>query len=161
MAKKPAFFQRDGDNFMPTGMARSPWSADAINGVAIGGLLAHLIDLELAGSGKHVARFGIDILGEVPRGGVETRTRVTRKGSRVSIVEAELIAGDRVGARATALCVATRETMTVVGDNPFPHYDAVEPGEFFLPGFFGGAPETRPLRGKAMNHEGPGTVWIK
>lgn len=160
MNDRPAFFERDGDSYQPTGMTRSPWSASAINGAAIGGLLGHLIDEAVAGSGKHVARFTVDILGEVPHGRIESRTRWLREGRRIAMVETELLAGDRVGARATALCVATRDTMPVVEPNPFPRFDTLEPGEFFMPGFFGGVPDVRPVRGKVME-TGPGTVWLK
>lgn len=159
MTDRPVFFVRDDKGYQPTGMARSPWSKDAINGVAIGGLLAHLIEGELARSGKHVSRLVVDILGEVPMIGIETRTRMVRDGKRIALIEAELAVGGRVGARATALCVSTRETMPVVEPNPFPRWDKVEPGEFFQKDFFGNAPEVRPVRGQVMT-PGPGTVWI-
>jgi acyl-coenzyme A thioesterase PaaI-like protein len=160
MTERPAFFVRDGKDYRPTVMARSPWSSEAINGAAIGGLLAQLIDEAIADSGKHVVRLTVDILGEVPRTGIEPSTRILRDGRRIAIVEAELSADRRVGARATALCVAPHETMEVIEPNPFPRFDELEPGDFFMPGFFQGAPDIRPVRGRALE-PGPGTTWLK
>lgn len=160
MSQKPAIFERTARGFMPTEIARSPWNDFSINGAAIGGLLAALVEEPMAGGEKHVARLTVDILGTVPKAELEGRTSILRKGRRMELLAAEILANGRVQARATALCVRTSDTPAICEANPFPGPKAVEARPFLRSGSFGGTAETRPVRGAIME-AGPGTLWFK
>lgn len=158
MHDTPAFFTHVDGHFIPSNLALSPWSKGALNGVAIGGLLAHLLDSALAESGMDPARLTIDILGTVPKAPLKAELTMTRGGARMRIYKAELIADGRVWARADMLC--TRHDPTPPSEEkpmPFPHWREVPEGPFMHPKAFGGGITTRPIGD--VRADGPGTLW--
>lgn len=97
-----SYFVPDGDRFVPTALANGPWGA-TISGHVTGGLLGHVID-ELGGDpGLQPARLTVDLLRPAAMSPMWARTEVVRNGKRLKLVHAELLQGDAVVARASAL----------------------------------------------------------
>ena len=114
-----AYFDPVDGGFMPNEAAIGPWNPADLSGVALGGLLAHLVDVATGDAPMTVARLTIDILGTAPRKLLRPRTRVLREGKRLRMIETELLADDRVVARGTALLV--RRIETIARETPLPH----------------------------------------
>jgi Thioesterase-like superfamily len=110
VALAPAFFLGEGDRYVPTGRGVSPWNGHSLGGVAIAGLLAHLIDRTPTLSPMHPARLTIDLFGAVPMEPLTPAVSVVREGRRIQMVDAVLEAGGRTWARASALRMRTEET---------------------------------------------------
>lgn len=157
---RPYFYDCDGDLFVPTDLARSPWQSGTQNGVGMGGLLAHLVETVPAPTPMTVARLTIDILSAAPFAPTVGRARVLREGKRIQMVESELVADDgRVVARASALRVRSAETPVIPEDNPYPAPEEVTPSDFMGDRAFGGTMQTRLVRG-GLRTPGPGTLWV-
>jgi len=98
-----AIFVRDGERFVPTELARGPWSPDAQHGGAPGALLARAVERFEGGAAMFVSRLTIELLRPVPIAPLELRTRFARPGRKVQLVEASLFNADAEVARCTAL----------------------------------------------------------
>lgn len=151
------FYRRDGGFFIPTILARSPWDYGKQNGVALAGLLAHLTEIVPAAAPVMVARFCVDIVSATPLAPLTGRSQILRDGKRIQLVQSELVAGDRVVARSTALRVRIAETPLVPSANPYP-----PPEQFVVSNFLGitawaNAAETREAPG--VPHQG--RVWVR
>jgi hypothetical protein len=105
-----SLFTRTADGIAPTGLARSPWTADALHGGPVAALLAQELESLDGSEGFFPARLTIELHRPVTFGPHQVRTRVVRPGRRVRVVEAELVrAGDdAVVARATAQQIEMR-----------------------------------------------------
>jgi hypothetical protein len=158
----PFFFHEDGGRMQPSELCRSPWSKDAINGVALGALLAHGFEEPLRTGTMQLSRLTIDILGPVPRGPLELRVEAVRSGRQFALWQAELIdQSGRAGARAHAQFV--RSTITPKLSEPliWPMPEELDESLRSMPkGFFGGAAQVKPVRG-GVTKSGPGTLWAK
>ena len=105
-----AFYEAHGDRFAPMEINVSPWNDKAQNGIAIAGLVAHLIGTTSTTAQMHCARLTIDILGQVPQVPLEPRINFIRDGRRIQLIEIVLSAGERSYVRATALRARTEQT---------------------------------------------------
>jgi len=84
-----ALFHRDGDLFVPTELARSPWTDRALHGGPPAALIARAIEA-MDGEAWWVVRLTIDIMREIPVVPVRLETHLDRGGRRVQLVEATL-----------------------------------------------------------------------
>ena len=105
-----AIFMRDGDRFVPSELARGPWSPQAQHGGAPGALLARIVERFDGGAAMFVSRLTIELLRPVPIAPLAVRTRFARPGRKVQLVEASLLSGDSEVARCTALRIRRGET---------------------------------------------------
>src|SRR5262249_40062781 len=105
-----AIFARDGDRFVPSDLARGPWTPQAQHGGAPAALLAHLIERFEGGEVMFVARLTIELLRPVPIAPLAPRTRLLRPGRKVQLVEASPLADDVEVARCTALRIRRAPT---------------------------------------------------
>lgn len=154
------FYRKAADLYHPTSLAFSPWERGKQNGVALGGLLAFLVDTIPAPARMTTGRLTIDILAAAPHEATAGRTRVVREGKRIQLVEADLLVGGKVVARAAALRVRAEET-PAFGDHPiYPMPEDLVEAEFMPPAAFGHSLETRPVRG-GLRQPGPGTLWVR
>lgn len=155
-----AYFHATDDGFMPTGAATSPWDPAHLSGVALGGLLAHLVDRAQTEMPMTVARLTIDILGTAPNAELTAAVRVLREGTRLRMIEAELRADGRTVARATALLTRIADTAVKLTplSVPLPEDVAVS------------APSGRPELRDAIERRivygdyrssGPGAMWVR
>ncbi|CAM8672507.1 thioesterase family protein [Sphingobium cupriresistens] len=154
------FYAPDGDAFVPTELAASPWERGKQNGVALGGLLTHLIEQAPAPATMSTARLTIDILSATDLAPTIGRTRIVREGRRIQMVEAELLIARRVVARATALRVRKADTPVIAVPGDYPPPETVPASDFMGDKAFGGSMETRLIQG-GLRVPGPGALWVK
>jgi len=112
-----AIFLREHDRFVPTELARGPWSPDAQHGGAPAALLAHLVEHGDGDGDMFVSRMTVELLRPVPIAPLTSRTRLIRPGRKVQLVEAALFHGENEVARCTALRIR-RSEMRLPADLP-------------------------------------------
>src|SRR3546814_13342962 len=69
----PHYFVRDGEAFVPSGLARNPWFANAVAGGPIAALIGQLIEEARFDAGLEICRLTLDILGVVPHAPLTAR----------------------------------------------------------------------------------------
>lgn len=119
---RAAFFRRDGERYVPTGLGLSPWDNRSQSGVSLGCLIGHVFDTVPTLSPMLTARITLDILGTAPMEPLTPKMRILRDGPRTQLVEAELQSGGRTWVRATALRARLGEApvFTQALTRPFP-----------------------------------------
>lgn len=164
-----ALFVRDGDLFVPTDLARGPWTPDAQHGGAPSALLARLAEDAEGGSAMLIVRLTIELLRPVPLAPLLARTRLLRPGRKVQLVESSLWRGETEVARCTALRLR-RADVPLPAD--LPRLASPSPptsGSGSLPpwsesityrAFHNSAVEHRFVRG-SFDEPGPATDWIR
>lgn len=164
-----SIFVRDGELFLPTDLARGPWSPQAQHGGAPAALLARLVEAADDGAAMQVARLTIELLRPVPIAPLAARVRLLRPGRKVQLVEAALWHGETEVARCTALRLR-RADVPLPADLPrTPPPPAPGEGLDSLPpwseqvdyqAFHNAAVEHRFVRG-SFAEPGPATDWIR
>ncbi len=96
-------FHRDGDAFVPTGHARGPWDPAALHGGAPAALITRAVERLEPGAEMLVTRMTLEFLAPVAMVPLTVTAEVVRPGKRLQLVEAEVLAGDRVALRARAV----------------------------------------------------------
>jgi hypothetical protein len=99
----PPVFRREGESFLPSPYACSPWSEEQQHGAVMLGLLARAVELHPSEQPVQVTRLTVDLMRAAPMAAVETRCRAIRSGRWVETLEASLISGGEEYARATAM----------------------------------------------------------
>jgi hypothetical protein len=94
MTARPAHFvQTADDRFQPTQFAQSHWGSDHLNGPALVGLVAAILDEQYGSADFTPARVTVDLF-KAARGVPTTAvTRLVRDGRRVRNTECELVQG--------------------------------------------------------------------
>src|SRR3954449_7186166 len=110
-----ALFHIDGDTFVPTGLARGPWSPDAQHGGPPAALLVRATEAVDAPAPMQVAGATFELLRPVPLTPLTVATEVLRPGKRVQLVGASLRAGEVEVMRATSLRIRTADLPVEVG----------------------------------------------
>lgn len=168
IAKYGALFERDGTRYIPTALARGPWSPNALHGGAPSALFATVCELHDPGPAAFVARLTVELLRPVPLAPLEMRVRTIRPGRKVQWIEAMLCdeAGHEV-ARATALRIRSGDVDTSGAVHPQidapPGPDAVENQKFpFGEGAVGfwNVHDVRLVVGTWLE-PGPGVAWFR
>ncbi|HSP96007.1 MAG TPA: thioesterase family protein [Candidatus Dormibacteraeota bacterium] len=168
-ATTESIFVRDGERFLPTELARGPWTPQAQHGGAPAALLARLVEDVDGGAAMLVTRLTIELLRPVPIAPLAARTRILRPGRRVQLVEASLWHEDTEVARCTALRLRRAEMpmpayLPTMAPPPAPHG-----GSESLPpwaeaasyrGFHNAGVEHRFVRG-SFDEPGPAVDWIR
>lgn len=108
MTTPEAVFERDGDRYVPSELARGPWSAEAQHGGAPAGLVAAAIERIEPGP-SFVARLTLDLVKPVPLAPLTVETEVVRPGKKVQVVDARVRSGDDVVVMARALRLRTAD----------------------------------------------------
>lgn len=101
------------EGFRATPHTVSAWGPDLQHGAPPSAILTRAMDRLERTDQTRIARVTVDLLGPVPLGELRTRARVIRPGRRVQLLEAELEAGGRVVARASAWRMAIGDTTDV------------------------------------------------
>ncbi len=104
-----AIFIPDGDRFIPTDLARSPWGPHVLHGGPPAGLLARAVEQANPDPGLHVARMTIDLFRPVPKTPLHVTTQFVREGRRIAVIEASLFADETEVSRASALLLRESE----------------------------------------------------
>jgi acyl-CoA thioesterase len=144
MPDATAIFTREGETFVPTDLARSPWSPLLLHGGPPAGLLARAVALANPDPAMHVARLTIDLFRPVPKAPLTVSTSVVREGRRILVMEASLLADGAEVSRASALLL--RQS------------DIEMPEAYLPPAALHPGPEGLPTTGLGalMNRTGPG-----
>ena len=139
-----------------------PWASTDQHAGPPSALLTRELESVLPADGR-LARVTVDLLGAVPVGELDVRSRILRPGRAVQLAEAELVAGGRVVARAGAWWHLLGDT-TAVGlpadppPPPLPEARGAERSEW--PGGYLQAMEWRWVSGH-FAEPGPATVWSR
>jgi hypothetical protein len=152
---------RDGELFVPNGVARGPWDPAAQHGGAPSALFAHELENLESDAPMQVARLTVELLRPVPMTPLKVITRVVRPGRKVQLGEAVMTAAGVEVARALALKI--RRTDINVPEPPAgaPLLPAENtPFRSQLEATFIQAMEVRFAAG-AFESEGPATVWFR
>lgn len=162
-----AVFVPDGRRFVPTGLARGPWSPAHQHGGAPSSLLARAVEQCEPLDAPHVARLTIDLIRPVPLTPLTVEAKVRRPGRKVQLIEAVIVAdGTEV-----ALCRALRQRSTSLDlDDPPPSRraevrgpDASDPLDFTFPHADTGFWDAMELRIAAGGwvEPGPAAAWFR
>lgn len=108
-----AFFIRDGDWLVPTERALGPWTAGALHGRVVIGILGAEIERQHGDAAYMPARLTVDLYRAPSLAPLKVETRLARDGHRIKVVDAELISEGRSGGRAT--CQLLRRTVNPPG----------------------------------------------
>jgi hypothetical protein len=150
------------DRFRPTIHTTGPWDTRFQHGGPPSALLARAIEQCSPRKDMLVARMTVDILGAIPVGELDLRSRVLRPGRSVELVEAALSSGGREVARAQAWRVL-RTTQEITPRQPSAPAlpDARTPfvAEGWVDGYLS-AVEWRFTAG-AFEAQGPATAWTR
>ncbi|MBV8952046.1 MAG: thioesterase family protein [Actinobacteria bacterium] len=163
-----AVFHLDGDRFVPTELARGPWSPDAQHGGPPAALLGRAIErlsLPAGSPPSRVARVTVELLRSVPLAPLTVGTRVLRPGKKVQLVEAVVEARGVEVVRAVALRL--RESHLDFADDALgsderpPEGGPVPRVRRDYPISSADAVDFRVVRGGLLEQVGPGTCWIR
>lgn len=158
------YLSRGDGHYLPTEHTVGPWTPDAQHFGPPSALLVRELEALPNGEGpRQLARVTVEILGPAPLTELTTTAEVVRPGRSVELLTADLSAGGRVVARASAWRMAVSDTadaatsgqpLPSVGDCPEAPWPA---------GWHGGyldAVEWRAARG-AVTERGPAAVWAR
>lgn len=109
-SQRPAFYRREGEAYVPTGIGVSPWNGRSQVGPALAGLAAHVLSRVPTSEPMLTTRISIDILGTVPLEPLVPELRMLRDGSRMQVVDVEFSAAGRLWLRATAVRARIADT---------------------------------------------------
>jgi hypothetical protein len=100
----PALYLPDGDGFVGTILTQGGWDPGAQNGAVVLALLGHRLEDVPTLAPMGLARLTVDLVRPVPIGvRLDVRVDVVREGKKIQVVLLELVAGDVLHVRATAL----------------------------------------------------------
>jgi hypothetical protein len=109
-SNRPAFYRREGDAYVPTGLGVSPWNGTSQAGPPLAGLAAYVLDRVPTKGPMHTTRLSIDILGTVPLEPLVPQIRILRDGARMQVIDVEFTHGERLWLRATAVRARISDT---------------------------------------------------
>jgi hypothetical protein len=158
-----SFFEREGDSFVPTELARGPWGPDTLHGRVIAGLFAHDFEQRFGDPSFHFARLTIDLF-RMPRvRPVELSTRVLREGRRIRVAESILSSAGGEIARASVVQLRKGEEPPGEPWRPAPWNVPVPDDVESMPPREGWTPmwETRPIGGSSFIGTGQKRMWIR
>lgn len=155
----PCYYLRDGDVFIPTALARSPWDPKAIAGGPVSALLASGAEDAALDAELEIARFQVDIFGKVPHQPLTLHSDVLRDGRQTKLHRITMLADGKPVAQAHILRVRRMETpvFPVPHDYPGPDTVPVEEGPRGMR--MGGAINLRRVLG-GPGQPGRGVSWL-
>jgi hypothetical protein len=102
------FFVSDGNDYLPTRLARGPWGP-SISGNYVGGMLGRTVEQEVDDVDLQPARLTVDLLRPVALQPLQMHSSVVRDGRRLRLVDAVMTQNDVMVARASALFLRRSE----------------------------------------------------
>jgi hypothetical protein len=97
----PAFFRRANSQYEPARKSLSAWTTKQLSGTSVCGLLAHGSETRAPRVGFTPARFTAEMFSPVLDEAIELRTSVAQKGTRIYVVDVEIVQSGKTRARAT------------------------------------------------------------
>lgn len=123
-----AFFEREGDSYIPGPASRGPWSPNSLHGRVVIALLGHELERLHGGAEWMPVRLTVDMYRLPDSSPIKAETRIVRGGKRIKIVDCELISGGVSVARGTCQFLRRSENAPGTGWSP-PDWDAPRPDE--------------------------------
>jgi Thioesterase-like superfamily len=167
MAESIFTVSSDG-RFEPTEHARGPWDPGALHGGAPAALIARTFERMEPGAQLPIARLGFEFLKPIPLAPLTLATRIVREGRRVQELAGELMAGDQLVCRATALRIQpVPPGLPGNGQTPAEKMPGPEHGktvEFALNKAAGTSLATTGMEMSWLSDpwdQGPGKVWMR
>jgi hypothetical protein len=96
-----AFFQRDGESYVPQPACRGPWNPNSLHGRVVIGLIGFELERLHGGEEWMPVRLTVDMYRLADFAQITAVTRVVRGGRRIKIVDCELLSGGKSVARGT------------------------------------------------------------
>ena len=128
MSERPAHFtQTDDDAYLPTRNAQSHWGEDHLNGPALVGLVARVLEEQYGDDDFLPARLTVDLFKAARGVPTVARTRLIRDGRRVRNSECELVQDGVVVVR--AILVQYRRSAPPRGEEWSPSVDFSRPND--------------------------------
>jgi hypothetical protein len=165
LAAHRALFRVDGEEVVPTELARGPWDPNALHGGPTAALLARAVERHDPGPATFVARLTVELFRPVTFAPLRIAVRTTRPGRNVQSLEASLFAGELEVARASALRI--RETELEMPPAAAHATTPIAPETIELPPFadfdrigFWTANDIAMVHGSWFD-PGPGTAWLR
>ena len=93
-------FERDGTRYVPTQLARGPWSPKALHGGAPSALFATVCEMHDPGPAAFVARLTVELMRPVPLAPLELRVRTIRPGQEGAVDRGDAARRGRARGRA-------------------------------------------------------------
>ncbi|MQA60683.1 MAG: thioesterase family protein [Actinophytocola sp.] len=154
----------DDETFSSTRHTAGPWNAESQHLGPPSALLARALERIPTDRPTQIARVTVEILGPVPVAELRASARLVRPGRSVEMLAAELTAGERVVATASAWRIARSDSTSVAAGaaNRLPSGEGIEPmgrPDGWSPGYVD-AMEWRPLVG-GLHLPGPSTAWVR
>ncbi|WOC14044.1 acyl-CoA thioesterase domain-containing protein [Gordonia sp. MP11Mi] len=118
-----AYFERGDEGFLPLSFSQSQWSPESINGSALAGLTAHVLESDCGAPGYQAAKLTLDIFRQPAFAPIQTETMVVREGRSIRMADLFVRQGDRTVARASM--VAIRPTQDPAGIRWHPTSEAM------------------------------------
>lgn len=150
--------------FLPSDVARGPWSPDALHGGPVAALLAMAAEAQLADHDVQPVRLSVDLLRPVPSVPLTVHTEVVRPGRNVGLVAVGMLAGHTEVATATVLAIRTAAVPVPdqdAGGGPPPPELGIEPAnDARWEAFHFAGVEHRIVAG-SWSERGPATDWIR
>jgi len=109
------FERRDDGGFQPTEHTGGAWNDREQHISPMVGLIAHLVEQHVAGSGKELRRLGVDILGVLTLDPFSIEVHTIRPGRTIELVEAVVTAAGRPAVRAQAWLLSPHDSAAVAG----------------------------------------------
>jgi hypothetical protein len=170
-AAESLFEPVEGGAWLPTDLARGPWTPDALHGGPVAAILARAAEAagehDGAGVAWQPARVSVELLRPVPVAPLRVEAEVTRPGRKVQLVDGTVRTADGTTV-ATARLLRVREAamdvaVTTSGEQTPPGPDTTTAAATFDAGyeaFHSVGVEHRFVRG-AFADPGPATDWIR
>lgn len=98
-------FQLEGSTYVPTTLAIGPWDKRMQNGVAINALVAHAVEQTPCLTPMVTCRLVTDIQKPAKMAPIAAKVDVIREGTKLQLLQVELLQDDNVVVRASALRV--------------------------------------------------------
>lgn len=157
---KPAFFDQDGEHYIPRREAANPWFENAVAGGPLTGLFGHIAEMgNLIPDGFSIARMTIDILGIVPSAPLRAEVDPVRNGRQMQLNRITLTHDNRPVAQALILAARTLETPARHLPVDHPAAEDVPQAPFLANGVLRPIVRTRPVLG-GVTQPGRGVVWL-
>jgi hypothetical protein len=168
IAQYGGLFERDGSRYVPTQLARGPWSPKALHGGAPSALFATVCEAHDPGPAAFVARVTVELMRPVPLVPLDMRVRTIRPGKKVQWLEAGLFdEHEHEVAHATVLRIRSDDVDTSGSVHPAvdapPGPDAASEEKFpFGEGAVGfwNVHDVRLVAG-SWTEPGPGVAWFR
>jgi hypothetical protein len=159
-----AIFERRGDHFWATDLARGPWDPNAQHGGAPAALIGGELERLDPNPDLALVRITYELLRPVPLGGLHLSTEIVRPGKRVQLLEATLSdpgGTALVKARAVRVARAPLGAGTPVEETPAGPETGATAAPLWNPRSLpGGGVELRYVEG-SPEQLGPRTAWFR